>query len=113
MFVLFHKYRQQTIINYLKSSNKKLNSAADHRFMNDFVENYCHLDGSFVFAIIRRNTNYMITYEIINLLFTKYCMSVIELNKKFDLELNDLDLIDEKKSVIEFHSQNNQENTLP
>jgi hypothetical protein len=116
MFILFRKNRKKTIVNYLKSSHNQLNATLDSKLMDDFVESYCHLDGAFLFAIIRRNTNYMTTFEIINHLYAKYCLRMIELNRKIDhenVDLNNLDFVDERTPVFDYHGKNNQENTLP
>jgi len=75
-----------------------------------FVENYCGLDGSFVFAIIRRNTNYMTACEIISNLYSNYCLQIINTKREDDYddddeeeEQNGYDLSEnEKKSNLEF-----------
>ena len=44
----------------------------DNSSLNHFIDDFCNLDGAFVFAIIRRNTNYMTTSDIISSLYHSY-----------------------------------------
>ena len=85
--ILFKSVRRRTIAEYLRSHNKLGSSDKDQDMFNSFVEVYCHLDGAFIFTIIRRNTNYITTSEIISSLYTKYCPDYIRSHnsKKFSI----------------------------
>jgi hypothetical protein len=50
---------------YLRSMNKLGNTEKDKEMFESFVDDYLHLDGAFVFAILRRNSNYIATSEIV------------------------------------------------
>ena len=75
--ILFRSVRRKTIAKYLRSHNKLGSSDKEKDMFNSFVDVYCHLDGAFIFSIIRRNTNYITTSEIISNLYTKYCPDYI------------------------------------
>lgn len=66
-------YRKKSIAKYLKSHNKLGNTEKDKELFNTFVKEYCHLDGAFIFSILRRNSNYITTSEIICTLYDKFC----------------------------------------
>lgn len=104
--IIFHKYRHRTISKYLKSHNKI--SDTNESSLNKFIENFCHLDGAFVFAIIRRNTNYMTTSEIISNLFVKYCLDAVRLKNRNSVNGNGFNR-DDNKSVIEINDHQEEE----
>lgn len=65
-------YRKKLLAKYLKS-HKKLGSGEKESEMFDaFVNEYFHLDGAFIVAIIRRNSNYLTTSEIVCALWSKF-----------------------------------------
>lgn len=100
--ILFPAIRRKTIANYLRSHNKLGASDKDKDMFHSFVDDYCHLDGAFIFSIIRRNTNYITTSEIISNLYTKYCPDYIRsqntsrfefTNKKNDVSYNNTESV--------------------
>jgi hypothetical protein len=100
LLILLKGYRLKSIRNYLNFSSIDKNK----NMIPSFVDNYCGLDGSFVFTIIRRNTNYMTTSEIISNLYVKYCLDLSNLKKieQEEEEENNQNESDENtKSVVE------------
>lgn len=71
--VMVPSFRKRSISKYLRSHNKLGNTDKDQEMLDAFVNEFCHLDGAFIFAIIRRNSNYITTSEIICSLWSKYC----------------------------------------
>jgi hypothetical protein len=56
----------------LRSHNKLSDSQKDKEMLIAFVNDYCHLDGAFIFEIIRNNSNFITTSEVICTLWSKY-----------------------------------------
>lgn len=52
--------------------NKLENTPREREMFKTFVDEFCHLDGALMFAIIRRNSNYITASEIISALWVKY-----------------------------------------
>ncbi len=69
---MFWQFRRKSIAKYLRSHNKLGDSEKDKKIFDSFVTEYCHLDGAFIFQILRRNSNYLTTSDIIVALWTKY-----------------------------------------
>lgn len=67
------KYRSESIRKYLQSEGKLNEDKRTQEMFNVFVNDYCYLDGSFIFQILRRNSNYITTAEIISALWQKFC----------------------------------------
>lgn len=65
-------YRRTSISKYLRSQNKLGDTEKDREMLALFVNEYCYLDGAFIFQILRRNSNYITTSEIISALWSKY-----------------------------------------
>jgi innexin len=63
--LLFRRIRRNSMAKYLRSMNKLGNSEKEKEMFESFVDSYLHLDGAFVFAILRRNSNYIATSEIV------------------------------------------------
>ncbi|RMZ93060.1 innexin unc-9-like, partial [Brachionus plicatilis] len=75
--IVFTSYRKNTITKYLKSLKKLGSSDKDKEILDTFVTDYCHLDGAFIFNLLRRNSNYITTSEIISALYERYCRDYI------------------------------------
>jgi hypothetical protein len=70
--VIFTSYRKKTMAKYLRSHNKLGTEEKDLQIFNSFITDYCHLDGAFIIEILRRNSNYITTSEILVALWSKY-----------------------------------------
>ncbi len=66
------RYRQASIAKYLRAQGKLGDTEKEKEILVHFVNEYCYLDGAFIFQILRRNSNYITTSEIISALWTKY-----------------------------------------
>lgn len=64
--------RKRLIEHYLKAKRKIGGSEKDGLILEAFVTQYCHLDGAFIFSLIRENTNFIITTEIISSVWDKF-----------------------------------------
>jgi hypothetical protein len=78
--LLFRSVRKNTIAKYLRTHNKLGDSEKEREMFNSFIDDFCHLDGAFMFEIIKRNSNYITTSEIICALWGKYCRDFSRLN---------------------------------
>ncbi len=67
------KYRQASVAKYLRAQGKLGDTEKEKEMLALFVNEYCYLDGAFIFQILRRNSNYITTSEIISALWSKYC----------------------------------------
>jgi hypothetical protein len=67
------KYRSESIRKYLQSEGKLNEDKRTQDMFNVFVKDYCYLDGAFIFQIMRRNSNYITTAEIVSSLWGKFC----------------------------------------
>jgi len=65
-------YRKKLIAKYLKSHKKLGSGDKESEMFDTFVNNHLHLDGAFIIAIIRRNSNYLSTSEIVCALWSKF-----------------------------------------
>ena len=70
--IVIPSYRKRVVSKYLRTHRKLGSGEKDKEMFNSFVMDYCHLDGAFIFEIIRRNSNYITTSEIIVSLWQKY-----------------------------------------
>jgi hypothetical protein len=71
-FMVLPLKRKSFIEKYLKAKQKYGGSEKDRMILDSFVTEYCHLDGAFIFALIRRNTNFITTSEIISSVWDKF-----------------------------------------
>ena len=70
--VIFPSYRKKTIAKYLRSHKRLGTEEKDVKLFDSFIVDYCHLDGAFIIEIIRRNSNYITTSEIMCALWARY-----------------------------------------
>lgn len=91
--------RISIVSKYLMTQNKLGSSEKDRIMLRSFVNEYCHLDGAFIFALIRRNTNFITVSEIICSLWLKYCR---EYNRSTELKST-------KRGSIEFSKKTDDE----
>lgn len=70
---MFPQYRRISISKYLRAHGKLGDSEKDKEMFTTFVNDYCYLDGAFIFQILRRNSNYITTSEIICSLWSRFC----------------------------------------
>jgi len=73
LLIFPQRYRKISISKYLKTQKQLSDNEKDDMLLDAFVNEYCHLDGSFIFSLIRRNTNFITTSEIICALWMKFC----------------------------------------
>jgi hypothetical protein len=66
------QYRRKSIIKYLKTQSKYGGSEKERMMLDSFIDDYCHLDGAFIFSLTKRNTNFVTASEIICALWSKY-----------------------------------------
>jgi hypothetical protein len=79
------------------------NSEKERVMFDSFVSDYCHLDGGFIFALLRRNANFISTSEIICTLWSRYCR---EYTRTHDLQHDN----DAPKTIIVHAANNNETN---
>jgi hypothetical protein len=65
-------YRKKLLGKYLKSHKRLGDGEKEREMFDSFVNDYFHLDGTFIMAIIRRNSNFLTTSEIVCALWSKY-----------------------------------------
>lgn len=73
LFIISQRKRRNVIVKYLQTQQKYGGGEKDRLILDSFVSEYCHLDGAFIIALIRRNVNFVTTSEIICQLWSKYC----------------------------------------
>lgn len=71
---MFRSYRYKSITKYLRVHGKLGESEKDKEMFDTFVNDYCYLDGAFICQILRRNSNYITTSEIICSLWSRFCV---------------------------------------
>ena len=112
---MFPQYRRTSIGKYLRSQVKLGDSEKEVAAFNKFVLEYCHLDGAFIFQILRRNSNFIAASDIISSLWFRFCEHLNEPNyvirasrfgkDSIELGMNDKD--DEKRPLgLRFHTPN-------
>lgn len=69
---MFPVYRKNSIAKYLRVHGKLSDSEKQQEMFETFVNDYCYLDGAFIFQILRRNSNYITTSEVICALWSKF-----------------------------------------
>ena len=70
---MFTGFRKKSIAKYLRVHGKLGEEKQDQQMFEAFVNDYCYLDGAFIFQILRRNSNYITASEIICSLWKKFC----------------------------------------
>jgi hypothetical protein len=63
-------FRTKSLAMYLQA-NSRFDGKSE--LFTSFVNDYCYLDGTFIVEIIRLNSNYITTSEILSNLWTRYC----------------------------------------
>ena len=86
--VTFVGYRKRTMAKYLRSHNKLGTGEKDLDIFNTFITEYCHLDGAFIIEIIRRNSNYITTSEIIVALWSRYHREIARSQQEMPRSIN-------------------------
>lgn len=104
--LLFRTFRRKAIARYLRSHNKLGNSEKERQLFGSFVQDYCYLDGAFIFAILRRNSNYITTSEIISSLWARYCRDCVRNNDlpKSILVSNQNDMQEIKIGLVDYNN---------
>jgi hypothetical protein len=106
--------RKSFIEHYLKAKKKIGSNAKDGLILDAFVTEYCHLDGAFIFALIRENTNFIITTEIISSVWDKFYKEYtsnrdtkgsLEMKKNIYKSRNSIDYIDEEIENMPLNSK--------
>ena len=68
--ILFPGYRLSLVSKYLRTTKNP--SIEGSKLFTMFVEEFCFLDGIFIFAILRRNSSYLTTADVVSRLFRRY-----------------------------------------
>jgi hypothetical protein len=99
--IVVPSYRKNTIAKYLRSHSKLGDNEKDKEMLNTFVNEYCHLDGAFIFQIIRNNSNFITTSEIICTLWSKYCREYFRHHQKINILNSQKTSQNEKNESVE------------
>ena len=75
--LLLPEYRKKEIAKYLRSHNKLGSGEKEKEMFYAFVNDYLHLDGAFILCILRRNSNYITSSEIVCTLWSRFCREYI------------------------------------
>ena len=117
-FMILSVRRKSFFEQYLKAKQKFGGSEKDGLILDSFVSEYCHLDGAFIFALLRQNTNFIITSEIICSVWDKFykvytsshdIKGILEIRKKKVINKqpkNMFDEINEEHENTPLHSNN-------
>ena len=112
--MIFPIKRKSFIEHYLKAKLKIGGNEKDGLILDAFVTEYCHLDGSFIFALIRENTNFIITTEIMSAVWDKFykqytssrdTKGLLEIKNNIYKSRNSIDYIDEDTENIPLNSK--------
>ena len=68
-------------------------SRHDKKMFDSFVKDFCYIDGVFIFSILRRNSNFIATSEIVCALWLKY------LNENLKKMLDEQNQMSENSSI--------------
>lgn len=85
---MFPLYRRNSIAKYLRVHGKLLDSEKEQEMFEIFVNDYCYLDGAFIFQILRRNSNYITTSEVICALWSIFSSEKYVMNYRNDARVS-------------------------